>query len=78
MNGGDILKNLKELRTKKGLTQRDMAEKLRVAVSSYNMYENGQRKIPSEIAYEIANILKVDIRDIFLPMTFTTSKTETA
>lgn len=53
-----------------------MAKKLKVGVSTYNQYENSQRSIPYNIAKKIAEILEVEVEDIFLPARFTVSKTK--
>ncbi|MCQ1529300.1 helix-turn-helix transcriptional regulator [Lutispora thermophila] len=39
-------KSLTELRSRKNITQAEMAEILGILISTYNMYEHGQRKIP--------------------------------
>ncbi len=57
--------NLAEIREMKGLTQSDMAEKLAIGISTYNVYENGSRRIPKRIAEKIALILDTDIDNIF-------------
>ena len=62
--------DLKELRVKKNLTQQDMAEKLGVSISAYNMYENGARAIPSAIGAKIAQILGKQVNSLFLPTKF--------
>lgn len=81
MKRGDSLNNrikynLAELRAANDITQMEMAEHLNIAVSTYNMYENGIRTIPSDKAQQIAFILGVEINDIFLPIKFTISKSE--
>ena len=67
-------KTLREYRKEKGLTQSQMAEKLGITVSSYNMYETGQRTVPITKAEKIASILNVKVNKIFLAKKFTTSK----
>lgn len=67
-------KTLKEWREEKGLTQADMAKELGIVVSSYNMYETGQRAVPFDKAKKIAEILNAGMDDIFLPQKFTVSK----
>ncbi len=67
-------KDIVILRNTKKITQQEMASSLGIAVSTYNMYENGQRKIPRKTASHIANILGVTVNDIFSPATFTLSK----
>lgn len=53
-------KTIGELRNKENLTQIEMAKILGISVSAYNMYENGNRKVPEQIASKIAQILKVN------------------
>lgn len=67
--------SIKKLREEKGISQIKMAEILKIPVSTYNVYENGNRRVPEEIARNISRILDVEIKDIFLPVTFTISKT---
>lgn len=74
--GGDLVrKSISEIRNKKGITQSSIAEKLGIAVSTYNMYEKGKRKVPEKIASGIAQLLEIKREDIFLPVTFAVSKT---
>lgn len=67
---------LSEARIKKGLTQLQMANLLKIAVSTYNQYENQQRNIPRDKVNDISSILNIDINDFFIPLTFTISKTK--
>lgn len=69
---------LAELRINKKKTQEQMAKMLEIGVSTYNQYENSQRNIPYDIAKKIAEILEVEVEDIFLPVRFTVSKTQTS
>ena len=56
--------NLKRLRKQRGLTRKDMAEELKIKVSSYGFYEQG-RTLPSLAnALLIANILDVSFYDL--------------
>ncbi|MBC8590650.1 helix-turn-helix transcriptional regulator [Wansuia hejianensis] len=71
-----MIKNLETIRKSKNISQVEMAQKLSIPVSTYNVYENGNRKVPEEIARNIAKILNVEVKDIFLPATFTVSKTK--
>lgn len=61
-----------ERRQQLGLTQRYIADKLGIAVSAYNAYENGQKSCSSKNAEQIAKILKTKVNKIFLPSRFTT------
>lgn len=70
-------KSLEELRIESDYSQSEMARMLKIPTSTYYVYESGKRKVPSEIAEKIAKIFSKDINDIFLPATFTVSKTET-
>jgi len=68
--------NIEDLRKKLNISQIDMAKMLQIPVSTYNMYENGKRKVPEKVANKIAEILNVKLEEIFLPATFTVSKTK--
>jgi len=57
---------LKALRAKRDLRQSDMAELLKISKSSYCEKENGKRKFKLAEALIIAEIFKVNVRDIFL------------
>ncbi|MBR2140354.1 MAG: helix-turn-helix transcriptional regulator [Phascolarctobacterium sp.] len=63
-------------REKSGLTQRSMAEKLKISVSAYNDYENGKKTCTKKVAEDISKILKIDLHQIFLPARFTVSKSK--
>lgn len=56
---------IKQYREKAGLTQHDMAKQLKIAVSTYNMIENGKRGISLYNAKRISVLLKVSIDDLF-------------
>lgn len=68
------MKDLASLRQEKGKTQKQMAKILGIGISTYNQYENSQRNIPYEVAKKIADILSVQVEEIFLPVRFTVSK----
>ncbi len=71
-----MVKSIEQLRKNKDISQIQMAEMLNIPISTYNMYENGKRKVPEDIARNIARILGVEVKDIFLSATFTLSKTK--
>lgn len=50
-------KIMKKCRTEKCLTQKFIAEKTKIPLKVYNMYENGQRSIPDERYSAINKIL---------------------
>ncbi|SNT06234.1 DNA-binding transcriptional regulator, XRE-family HTH domain [Anaerovirgula multivorans] len=61
-----MYKNLKTLRVKKGLTQKEMAIKLGYKYTSgYNQLEKGKRKIDIETAQKISMILGEPVEKIF-------------
>ena len=68
-------KTLNETRISKKITQTAIAKRLGIPLSTYYVYEKGKRSIPQNVAVKIANILGVSVGDIFLPATFTVSKT---
>lgn len=70
-----IIRSLEDVRKENGFTQEYMAGQLKIAVSTYNQYENGARSVPKEIAEAAATILGVAVSEIFLPTKFTVSKT---
>lgn len=62
MNFGD---KLKELRKEKGLSQKDLAEKLNVTQRTVSYYENSQTAPANvEIVAKIADILKVNLDEL--------------
>lgn len=67
-------KTLAEIRESNRKSQKDMAEMLDIAISTYCQYETGKRNVPAEIVDKISNILNINKEDIFLPIKFTVSK----
>lgn len=67
-------KTLAEIRENNKKSQKDMAEMLDIAISTYCQYETGKRNVPAEIVDKISNILNINKEDIFLPIKFTVSK----
>ena len=55
---------IKELRISKGISQKDMAEKLEINRSTYSNYENDIREPNKEIIEKIANTLNVEINEL--------------
>ena len=56
---------LKKLRTEKGLTQRDLAERLYVTRSSVNRWENGSRLPDAAMIVKLSELFDVDINVLF-------------
>ncbi len=55
------MKNLKEIRLKKGYTQKEFANKCHIALSTYNQYETGRREPDIETLKIIATNLETTI-----------------
>lgn len=58
--------NIKELRTKKSITQAELAERLGFSRSYMNRIEKGEKKPNIPLALRIAEILECTLDDIFL------------
>lgn len=56
---------MKYFRIKNKLTQEEVAKKLDVLTSTYNMLENNKRKISLEIAKKLEGIFNATIDEIF-------------
>ncbi|HEX4850838.1 MAG TPA: helix-turn-helix transcriptional regulator [Puia sp.] len=57
--------NIKKLRELKNLTQMHMASELEMSISNYSNIENGKTDIKFSRLQRIADILQVDVRQIF-------------
>lgn len=62
-----IPNRIKQLREKRGLTQRELAEKIGVSEQHMNKMENHNKPVTMTNAALIANALGVTLNDIFLP-----------
>lgn len=60
-----INKKVRQIRKSKGITQTFVANKLGVAVQTYNSYELGRRKIQAETLSRISDILNEPIENFF-------------
>lgn len=56
--------NLKWAREQKGLSQKDVAEKIGVAKSTYSLYESGNREPNVQTIKKIANVLDVSADEL--------------
>lgn len=56
--------NLKEARTTRKMTQKDVAEKIGVAKSTYSLYESGNREPGVAIIKKIAKVLNVSADEL--------------
>lgn len=59
MMGNQFNVNLKEARLNKGLSQKEVAEKVGVAKSTYSLYESGNREPNVNTIKKIADTLEV-------------------
>lgn len=57
--GDNFNENLKDARERKGLSQKDVAEKIGVAKSTYSLYESGNREPNVQTIKKIADTLNV-------------------
>lgn len=57
---------VKELRESSEITQRDLAQRLKISVFHLNKIENNKRRLPYPLAAKIANELNCSLEDIFL------------
>ena len=55
---------LRELRTEKGLTQEQLAEKLNVSCRTVSRWENGNNMPDLSIIVELADFYDIDIREL--------------
>lgn len=65
---------LAEVRKAKGLSQKEMAERLGLPRSTYCEYETGNKSIPADVAKKISKILNKPIASLFLPIRFAISE----
>ncbi len=57
----EVATRIRELRESLGISPEDMADHLKVAISTYADYEKGSSDIPASILFGIAHKLKVDL-----------------
>ena len=56
--------SLKKLKLSNGLTQKDVAEKLKMTTSAYAKIERGERNLTINAEKKLANLFNVDIETI--------------
>lgn len=61
------MNRIKEFLEAKGMSQTDLAHKLGKSFNMVNLYATNKVQPPIPILYEIADILKVDVRELLLP-----------
>ena len=62
--GDNFNENLKNARERKGISQKDVAEKIGVAKSTYSLYESGNREPNVQTIKKIADVLNVSADDL--------------
>lgn len=60
----NVLEKIKGLRTKKNISQTDMAEKLNISQSSYFQIEKGNTELTITRLYEIAKVLEISVNEL--------------
>lgn len=63
--GDNFNENLKEARLKSGISQKDLAENIGVAKSTYSLYESGKREPNVDTIKKIASSLNVSADTLF-------------
>ena len=64
-------KNLKDLREEVGLTQSEVAKKLKKTTTYISLLETGKRNPSDKMKEQLARLYKVEIADIFLAIKLT-------
>lgn len=54
------MNHLRKIRKQKGVTQKELIDKLNIKQQRYNHYELGRRELPVSLAKEIGKILNID------------------
>lgn len=62
--GENFNENLKIARERKGLSQKDLAENIGVAKSTYSLYESGNREPNVQTIKKIADVLEVSADEL--------------
>lgn len=62
--GENFNENLKTARERRGLSQKEMAERIGVAKSTYSLYESGNREPNVQTIKKIADILNVSADEL--------------
>ena len=62
--GENFNENLRYAREQKGLSQKDVAEKIGVAKSTYSLYESGNREPNVQTIKKISDVLNVSADDL--------------
>lgn len=61
------MNRIKEFLEAKDMSQTELAHKLGKSFNIVNLYASNKVQPPIPVLYEIANILKVDVRELLIP-----------
>lgn len=59
--------NLREIRIRRGKTQKELGEHLGITEAAYSRYENSRRKLTDETLMELSRYLECTVDDILAP-----------
>ena len=66
------MNRIKEFLAVRGVSQTDLAHRLGKSFNTVNLYAANKVQPPIPVLYQIADILKVDVRELLLPNNITT------
>ena len=61
------MNRIKEFLEARGLSQTDLAHRLGKSFNMVNLYATNKVQPPISVLYQIADILKVDVRELLVP-----------
>mgnify|MGYP000674074877 FL=1 len=62
-----FMNRIKKILEVKGVSQTDLAHRLVKSFNTVNLYAANKVQPPLPVLYQIADILKVDVRDLLIP-----------
>ena len=62
-----FMNRIKKILEVKGMSQTDLAHRLGKSFNVVNLYAANKVQPPLPVLYQIADILKVDVRDLLIP-----------
>lgn len=61
----EVAKNILFFRNKKGISRKELAERINVTVASVSHWENARNSMDMDTLHKICNVLNVSITDMF-------------
>lgn len=61
------MNRIKEVLEAKGISQTELANRLGKTFNMVNLYATNKVQPPISVLYRIANILKIDVRELLIP-----------